>query len=175
MTLARVVSRVVARVALLILAVPSLAAEARAQGGASRPGFSFALGAGAVRATGLADARAQGMVGARFSFPQSPLMLRADGAVGAGARDPNVATAALGLRVLDAGSSSVYVLAGFGSYSGRHVTRPGRHAGGGIEARPSLLRGRAVFAEARAHAYGWSDLAGHHTDRLTTVVAGLWW
>ena len=156
----------------LLLAAPQR--EAHAQPGL-RSGFSAGVGAGSVRATGLDDARAHAIVALRYGLPGSPLVLRADAGAGPQALDPNVATVALGVRVLDAAGASLYLLGGGGWYSGVHATRRGRNAGAGLEARPAALRGRGLFVEGRAHSYFFTDLAGRHTARLTTVVAGLWW
>jgi hypothetical protein len=166
-------SRIVLALALSLLTVAPLA-RAHAQAG-MRSGFSAGVAAGSVRATGLDDARVHGVVALRYALPGSPLVLRADGGAGPQALDPNVATVALGLRVLDAGGASLYLLGGGGWYSGAHVTHRGRNAGMGIEARPAGLRGRGLFVEGRAHSYFYSDLEGRHTARLTTIVAGLWW
>lgn len=166
-------TRRVLALALAILAVAPLG-RAHAQSG-MRAGFSAGVAAGSVRATGLDDARMHGVVALRYGLPGSPLVLRADAGAGPQALDPNVATVALGLRVIDAGGASLYLLGGGGWYSGAHVTHRGRNAGAGLEARPAALRGRGLFVEGRAHAYRYSDLEGRHTARLTTLVAGLWW
>jgi hypothetical protein len=165
--------RVVLALALSILGT-ALPGRAHAQAGI-RPGFSAGIGAGSVRATGLDDARVHGVVALRYGLPGSPLVLRADAGAGPQALDPNIATVALGLRVLDAAGASLYLMGGGGWYSGVHVTHRGRNAGAGIEARPAALRGRGLFVEGRAHSYFYSDLEGRHTARLTTIVAGLWW
>ena len=160
-----------AAAAIMLVAAPS----ALAQRGVPRPWGSVALAAGTVTASDLDGVRPLGSVALRLALPASPLVLRADAATSARADDPSLATAALGVRVLDLETASAYLLAGVGAYSGLHATRSGRNAGGGIELRPALLRGRALFVEGRAHAYVWSDLEGPHTERLTTIVAGLWW
>lgn len=158
----------------LSFAVIASPGRAWAQGGV-RSGFSAAVAAGSVRGTGLADARMHGVVALRYALPGSPLLLRADAGAGPQALDPNVATVALGLRLLDAAGASLYTLAGGGWYSGAHVTHRGRNAGLGVEARPAALRGRGLFVEGRAHSYFLTGLAGRRSARLTTLVAGLWW
>lgn len=162
---------------LALLAVVSLAVTrtAAAQHGGPRDGLSIALGAGSLAASGESRTRPLGSVALRFVLPSSPLVLRADAAASSAADDPSLATAALGIRLLQVEGSSLYLLGGVGAYAGRHAKRSGRNVGGGVELRPALLRGRAAFLEGRAHAWFRSDLQGRHTERLTTIVAGLWW
>lgn len=161
-------------IALLAAAVVHPASSG-AQASAPREGFSVALGAAAVAATSLDGVRPQPVLALRFVAPASPLVLRADAVGTLRAREPHVATVALGVRVVQLSAMSAYLLGGVGSYGGLHSARGGRNAGGGIELRPAVLKGRAAFVEGRAHAYFWSNLEGRHTERLTTVVAGLWW
>ena len=71
--------------------------------------------------------------------------------------------------------ASLYLLGGVGAYAGPSAKRSGRNVGGGIEVRPPALRGRAAFLEGRAHAWFRPHALGGHTERLTTIVAGLWW
>ena len=160
---------------LLVMSVCAAPSALYDQHAGPRDGPSVAAAVGTVSAAGEAGVRPVGSLAARLVLPRSPLVLRADAAAGTRADDHALATVALGIRVLEHRGSSLYVLGGVGAYSGPHARRGGRNVGGGVEVRPRALRGRAAFLEGRAHAPERAERQGREIERLTTIVAGLWW